>query len=505
MPVTGADRNLDFRWIKNPDDTGYTPYEVHYIGANYSFNNFGATPIATNPLIDNQLNHITIILEGQRVQFFVNQVKIIDHTVPGYEYTSEKVGLRLSTGASFPTEGWFDNVKVTTLDHEDEDQGLDVPLLKQTNPLWGNDIYDTAGNWSSNGVTMADWGCAVTSASMVFQYNGLTKMQDDSELNPGSINSWLKNQPDGYVRNGLLNWIALSRLSREVSANNSVAFDALEYARHSVDDAYLTNIIENSQPAILHEPGHFIVAKGVSEEDSTFWINDPYFEINKLSDSKYSNSYAKIGTYTPVNSDLSYMMLVVDSHVEITLLDPVGDQVGEIELEEPISDPENDSNNNVGSLKILYLPKPESGEYELNLSSTTGGSYVLDQYYYDENGEMHVITSTGLLDEGDTNIYLVNYDKDEISNTTSEMLTDEEVTFESIRQKIKDGYKDKKIKFGTYIVLLVELEIAERAKKVKISQGSLNLMVHTLKRDKRIDDDFKSELIEDIQALKDNL
>ncbi len=413
-------------------------------------------------------------------------------------------GLGSSPGSSTLTETWFDNVRITTLDHVDPqpEPGLPVPLLKQTNPLWGSDIYDSASSWSSDGLTMSRWGCAVASASMIFQYNGLEKMEDNSDLTPGSVNQWLKNQVDGYVRGGLLNWLSLSRLSKQIADNNGVTFDALEYESRNPDNAFLANILDNSLPAILSVPGHFIVAKGVDAPNSTFWINDPFDTIVKLSDPPYSNTYSRMGTYTQSNTDLSYIMLVVNPQVEIELLDEAGDPIPtEVSIEGPIDDAEGESINSVGPLKILYAKKPEGGEYQLYLSSATGGSYVVDQYFYDQNGEVKKITASGNLPAGATDEYKLFLDKENSSLSTSEKVN--VVTFDSIKTKINEGYKAKKIKDKiTYLALVAELEIARKTRFISLKKALLDLMIITISRSRSIDKTFGQDLIADLKVLK---
>ena len=89
---------------------------------------------------------------------------------------------------------------------------LNVPPLKQISDPWQNQVYDSANLWSPLNPTINRWGCALTSAAMVFQYHGLTKLPDNTTLDPGTVNAWLKTQLDGYVGNGYVNWLALSRL-----------------------------------------------------------------------------------------------------------------------------------------------------------------------------------------------------------------------------------------------------------------------------------------------------
>ena len=98
---------------------------------------------------------------------------------------------------------------------------------------------------------------------MVFKYHGINELPDGTFLNPGTLNNWLKSQPDGYIRNGLVNWLALSRLSRLAKSINGISsFNALEYSRiNGYSPTQLTTDISNGMPGILEEPGHLLLEK----------------------------------------------------------------------------------------------------------------------------------------------------------------------------------------------------------------------------------------------------
>ncbi len=105
---------------------------------------------------------------------------------------------------------------------------LNVPLLKQNDPAWGSMEYDTASLWNPANPSISAWGCALTSAAMVFKYYGYEKLPDGSALNPGTLNNWLKAN-NGYTRIGEVNWIALSTLSRLAKNKNEIEdFNALK-------------------------------------------------------------------------------------------------------------------------------------------------------------------------------------------------------------------------------------------------------------------------------------
>lgn len=434
--------------------------------------------------------------EIYQVPYLIGDINFDSNLMPGF------IGLGSAPGSGTLTETWFDNFKVTSIDDNNESI-LNVPTLKQTDAPWGDDIYDSANLWSSNNQTISEWGCAVTSAAMVFNYHGLKKMENGLELDPGSLNEWLKSQPDGYVRNGLLNWISLSRLSRKIARQNQVSFDSLEYFRSGPDNSLLTSNLESGMPTILEVPGHFVVAKGVDDGSSSYFINDPYYSVTTLSDSQYNNSYLGMRTFTPANSDLSYLMFIINEDFDINLYDETNNPVGYVVIEKPITDPSESSENTSGLIKSLYFAKPQDGIYKLVISSQDGGSYMLDQYFYDIKGEVNVQSLSDAISDGSTHTYIISFDKKDSNNTTSELV--KEITFETIKEDIEEAYKELKLGFGLKTALLALLNNAEKSNKSEISQKMLDQIIHLISKEKKISLDFAQELIKDVDILKENL
>jgi hypothetical protein len=472
----GTDRHISFRM--NPATNFFRT--IHF----FAPGDFGVD--TDNPLTTFHLGRNYIYNHTYKFKFFVTndslkiysgdpdgELELVHEVTHLNDLEQGTIGLGSSPGGGGGTETWFDNVRVTTIDHVDTEpeMGLSVPLIKQTDPTWGNDIYDSADLWATGATGLSRWGCALTSAVMVFHYNGLKKMADGTDITPGTANQWLKSQPDGYIRNGLLNWLALSRLSKQIKVINSATFDALEYERRNPDNAYLSDSIENKRiPAILAVPGHFIVARGVDHTNSTYTINDPFYDVLKLSDPFYGNNYQGMGIYTPSNTDLSYIMIVTNPDIDIELINSLGESVGEGKLEAPIDDAVGNVTNSKGPLKIFYLKKPGSGPYELNISSSTPGPYQLDQYFYDLNGQVKKISVAGTITAGKVDAYKISFDKNNAANNKSTKLS--QASYVSVKAKIIEGYKAKKIKDGiVYLALLAELELSRKSSNKIVKKG----------------------------------
>ncbi|MCL5432978.1 MAG: C39 family peptidase [Patescibacteria group bacterium] len=302
---------------------------------------------------------------------------------------------------------------------------LNVPLIKQTSDPWQSQIYDSANRWSPLSPTIRDWGCAMTSAVMILKYYGINKLPDNTDINPGSLNTWLNNQPDGYVGDGLTNWIAISRLSKLAKTHNpDFKYGALEFSKIWGDDKnQLTNDIKNNQPDILEVPGHFIVGKGIKE--NTFNINDPYYDRLTLED--YSNTFLTLNRYIPSDSDLSYIMLTSEGSLKISFKDSSNNPLGVQFTQQPLVNDSDNSKTSGKPLEILYVQKPDGGDYQVYLTAENLKIYELKIYLYDQEGNVNIKNQKGILDPAGQDIININLDKNDSSNSSIKKI----VTFQS--------------------------------------------------------------------------
>ncbi len=267
---------------------------------------------------------------------------------------------------------------------------LNVPSLKQYSMPWKNKIYAFTKN------TIHEFGCALTSSAMVLQYHG-------HNINPDKLNDWLKNQNDGYIRNGLINWLAVSRYTK---IHDSINSPTLEYKRLLPTTENLVNELNNGRPAILKENGHFVVAKSILPE--TFGINDPgYANRNDLT--SYGNAFLAINSYTPTHSDLSYMMFVIEPQFDIKIYDNNNNLIPtDSFVEEPINSLINPNKKSGSKLKIVTLQKPQNGNFVLKVTGPKG-NYNLDSYLYDTNGKVSQENFDGRLNGNDTDRFDITF------------------------------------------------------------------------------------------------
>lgn len=268
---------------------------------------------------------------------------------------------------------------------------LNVPLIKQYDLPWGNKVYHSANLWAIDNPYIGHWGCALTSAAMILQDNNITTLPNGTALTPDSLNEWLLSQKDGYVSNGWVNWLAISRLSKyavQSGRNPNFGYEALEFNRiSSADSTTLLADLQNNQSDILEEPGHFVVSKGQTGSDIT--INDPYFDRTSLL--SYGNTFLTLNRFTPSNTDLSYMLITTSPTISLSVKDEHGQTLATSYVQQPITDPYNPSHTN-GASSFLYFQKPQNGQYTVTVSGDKQQIYTLHEYLYDATGEVLPLT-----------------------------------------------------------------------------------------------------------------
>lgn len=375
------------------------------------------------PFLNSTLKHVEIKLLNNNIKIFFdnNTNPVIDYTDIDSPFLNGGISIGSITGSSSQNVR-FDNIVVSEVSAETPTPSpiptesatpsaspiasptvtptatasvtpiaLNVPSLKQYSTPWKNKIYAFTKN------TIQEFGCALTSAAMVLQYHG-------HNISPDKLNDWLKNEPDGYIRNGLINWLAVSRYTKLHDSTNS---PTLEYKRLAATNENLTNELTNNRPAILKESGHFVVAKSILQD--TFGINDPRYS-NRNDLKSYNNNFLAINSYIPSHSDLSYMMFVTDPSINIKLYDSNNNLVNSEDfVEDPINNLLKPNQKSGSSVKVLIYPKPQNGKYTLKLTGPKG-KYNLDSYLYDANGKATINKLEGKLNGSDTDKFNITFE-----------------------------------------------------------------------------------------------
>jgi hypothetical protein len=499
--VKGTDHNFIYRVPSGYGSTTSTFYEIHFTppGGVGLMDGIPHTINVENPrsFSNGETYHVRVDIEENNVKLYIDNQLIKDYTAID-DIPPGRIGLRGGTGADPNSETYYDNIIVTSSE-------INVPPLKQTDPAWGSQVYDSADLWSPNDPSIGSYGCAMTSATMVLQYYGIQNLPDGTPLNPGSLNTWLKGQPDGYVDGGLLNWLAITKLAKqagESAYNPGFTYDSLEFKWGGNDTAALIDDLTNNIPDILEEHGHFIVAKGV--DGNSFAINDPYYNRESLND--YGDTFLSTRRYIPANSDLSYLQFVVDKNVTVKLTNANGNDVGEQHIEEPLENDNNPGSTTGEALKIVLLPKPTTGTYHLTLSSPTTTSYHLSTYMYTQDADVNMFKDFGFLDNDKQDTYTLNFDKTSKDKNTRH----KDITFATMIADVKEGVSLNLIKETAEKSMLSLLENAQNDVEKHHplpAQNKLEALGHELnaQKGKAIQEEAYSILTSDLSALEDSL
>jgi len=354
----------------------------------------------TFPFLANEIYHFTIKYQNQRLIVFINGQKVLDiFDQNPLTAGSKTIALKTSLGSKRSASS-FDNLQVFSLPQTTTDE-LEVPLLKQTDVKWSQLEYDSAKLWSPN-PTIDRWGCALTATAMVMRYYQLTFLPDGQEITPASLNEWLKNQIDGYIGDGLLNWLAISRLSAAIHLRYGTP--KLEYQRLIGSD--LTKQVEaltQNLPLIFNITGHFLVANGYNQENQDFTILDPYYIFRNFK--QHGKELLSSRLFTPSYTDLSYLLFVTKPEVEIRISADPASTLETEQFEEKIVDPISGQEN---KWKITQIRKPKQSNYKIEITNHSLETTSVSFYSYNQTGQ--VLSDNLVVEKEGTKTWQLNFD-----------------------------------------------------------------------------------------------
>lgn len=280
---------------------------------------------------------------------------------------------------------------------------LAVPYFNQKDPLWGSQEYDHANSIGPFfcGTTLAQCGCAVTSAAMLLKYYGVDKSPNGLPTNPQTLNDWLKAN-GGFDRFGAIRWNSVasySLKSNEIYSTQKIKWNGIGLQN---DFNKLKSELNSDRPVILavRDNKHFALSTGFLGE--SYFINDPNSSTNTSLD-VYQNNFNGMRLYEKTNTDLS--MIYISSPNSILISDPLGRKTGSfnginysdipnsIYFSEAVLDDDTTVNSvdqgNPKGINTLVIITPVQGSYEVNISEH-GGNLDVDFVGYDQLGNISV-------------------------------------------------------------------------------------------------------------------
>lgn len=311
-----------------------------------------------------------------------------------------KFAMRGATGNLSPSTTYYDQVEIRAI----TDTANPTPTLtlspypspsleafKQTSVEWANHSYDHLIMGDGSVGRIADWGCALTSAATLLRHYGFASLVNGEELQPASLDRWLRDEEDGYIANGLLNWLAISRLSSILRQNDSV-LPALEFSYYADQpDNLRTKLYEEialGHWSIAQSPGHFFLVTDYDSSRSEFSIFDPYFDRQSIS--AFDSTINSLRLFHPSYTDLSYLLVVMPNSVNFYLEDSQGQMISDYQL---LHEEIHANSAVLGQLyQLLYLKRTEADRVKLVLAKdndlTEAELASIKLFFYDRAGNL---------------------------------------------------------------------------------------------------------------------
>ena len=403
MALSGGDKNISFHF-QNLQNW----YEIHFNSGGMEVVRVqnGAVPwISRNPTRLQNGAHYTfkLVLTEGRIEFFIDDVLIFDEVDPTFTDNYGKIGLKVGTGSVFPTQIRIDTVRVSL---QQDNVRLGVPYFSQLDPQWRSEEYDSATTWAPADPSIGAWGCALSSMTMVMHYHDITTFADGTPLTPSTLNRWLLTQPDGYIGEGLLNWMAVTRLTNQLSSVFGTPSLEYRFSNQALQATLLSELETHHRPAVVNIPGHFLVAEGVVQSETTegedqerdFYILDPAYTHTQLS--QHADAPLSLRLLTPSYTDLSYFLFVPTAATTDISLSTASELLPLTQHSEYLAAATQDTETSSPPQLLWQLQQPASEDYLLEITGTPGQEYSVPFYSYAQYGEVTAHTLTGTFGYG---------------------------------------------------------------------------------------------------------
>lgn len=311
-----------------------------------------------------------------------------------------KFAIRGATGAQCPSTTYYRDVRVTAMTEVTPPPATPTPtptpiptpsptpsFFKQIEPPWATEAYDHF--WLDNvAATIADWGCALVSAVNLLQHHGFLTWPDGRLLDPLSLNVWLKAEQDGYVGEGLLNWLAISRLSALLGQYNE-QLPALEFTWFSAPNILLREKLLTEVNAgrwqIAQAGQHFTLVTAWLAEQSDFSIIDPLYDSVYLS--QLAHPLSSLRLFTPSHTDLSYFLVVLPAGINFSWQSLSGTTIEDVRVTQEQA---SSANATAPLYQLIYFRQPPTTQLRLLLSKPDDWQLAdlakIKFYFYDQWG-----------------------------------------------------------------------------------------------------------------------
>lgn len=293
--------------------------------------------------------------------------------------------------------------------------------------------------------TIANWGCALTSYTMILNYAARYQGKPGNIL-PDEVNKWFQ-ENQGYTtgtiyfKDGKPSYVNEAGVKAEKVpefAKVKKIYVQTKNPEFIIKEVNLNNQLCNKNPikAAVNKGGHYIALSGqaITNNQSTYRIHDPLEYLPMTLLHKYGG-IDKIASYELIDTHPAglYMPVIgwrIYSPAELVITDPNGNKLG-FDPRTNISYKEIDDGiyyeDTLGSAlgdhimkwKTIRIENPISGQYQVEVIATGNGDYALDFYSSDNNSEVKNSHLQSTIKTGLTDNYVVNYSE---QNENPEMI-----------------------------------------------------------------------------------
>ncbi|MFQ6119553.1 MAG: hypothetical protein ACE5KE_06680, partial [Methanosarcinales archaeon] len=287
--------------------------------------------------------------------------------------------------------------------------------------------------------TIRSCGCAITSMVMLGRYYNIDTAINSSNVDPGNINTWLTNK-GGYTSDGRLWWGKGIEYLGFVENGEKKKRLSLDYWNAPFGSPTIDTYIDSAKPATTYSSyyGHyFVIDNKIKIGLGTYTTKDPYWYNTKtLNDNRdipnyiqdYNNRFATANLFsylTPPQKITSSIYLYLSSPAELLITDPLGRKLGKDPIADILYNEIPDGNytkegpivtsdiplepGDVQESRVVYIPYPIDGEYDIKVIGTESGGYTTGLLVYDQNGQSKDITQEGNTTVNNIQEFELNY------------------------------------------------------------------------------------------------
>ncbi len=321
------------------------------------------------------------------------------------------------------------------------------------------DCFDSQTGFS----TIRRCGCAIASMVMLGRYYNINDGINNSNVDPGNINAWLTAH-NGYTNTGKLWWgkaVEYLGFIDQTTGRTMVRFDFNDRTDWNVPfgSSRIDDFLKSAQPLVAYKSsfGHYLIVDG-GRVAGSYRVKDPRWYNTKTSNDAedlsrevrgYNGSFDTANFFTYLEAPKlasASMRIAIASPAELLVTDPQGRRIGRDPITNTVYDEVPDGiyakegpiassdvpldPATIHETKVVAIPTPLDGSYNIQVIGTASGSYALESLLYDQSGQSEASIVEGNTATGNVQDFDMDYSPQSVGETA---------LFRTVRIDIKPG------------------------------------------------------------------